>query len=398
MSTAPIDGCRLRYECPMRWDTLERVGRDESVRFCGQCQSAVHWADTEEQAIAFGRQGKCVALGFLDAPVLGEMSVGPLLPEELPPELAEAGLWGLLVGDAVGVPYEFHPPHALPPLEAIDLVPPRGFPRAHAGVPPGTWSDDGAQALALLDTLVTTGQVDLKHFAGNLKAWLHEGRFAVNRSVFDVGRQTATAINRLMAGVAPEQAGPSTEQDNGNGALMRVFPLLMHSWRSPHHLAHAAAQQSKVTHGHPRSHVACAAYCLWVGALHQWGSERSWAMAEDIMRSSVFADDVGLPYEEIEFVLDPAWRAKASGSGYVVDTLWSARIAIEETKDYASCIRRAIAFGHDTDTTAAVAGAAAGVLYGLDGIPIEWREALRGRDVLDPLIARWRSSVKERNQ
>jgi hypothetical protein len=55
----------------MRWDTLERVGRDESVRFCGQCQSAVHWADTEEQAIALGRQGKCVALGFLDAPVLG---------------------------------------------------------------------------------------------------------------------------------------------------------------------------------------------------------------------------------------------------------------------------------------------------------------------------------------
>ena len=278
------------------------------------------------------------------------------------------------------------------------LVPPRGFPRAHAGVPPGTWSDDGAQALALLDTLVSTGEVDLKHFASNLKAWLHEGRFAVNRSVFDVGRQTATAINRLMAGVAPDQAGPSTEQDNGNGALMRVFPLLMHSWRSPHHLAHAAAQQSKVTHGHPRSHVACAAYCLWVGALHRWGSEQSWAMAEDIMRNPVFADDVGLPYEEIEFVLDPAWRAKAGGSGYVVDTLWSARIAVEETRDYASCIRRAIAFGHDTDTTAAVAGAAAGVLYGLDGIPIDWREDLRGRDVLDPLIARWRSRVKERDE
>lgn len=97
-----------------------------------------------------------------------------------------------------------------------------------------------------------------------------------------------------------------------------------------------------------------------------------------------------LPYAEIEFVLDPAWRGKAGGSGYVVDTLWSARIAVEESRDYAGCIRRAIAFGHDTDTTAAVAGAAAGVLYGLDGIPIEWREALRGRDVLEGLIERWR--------
>ena len=113
------------------------------------------------------------------------------------------------------------------------------------------------------------------------------------------------------------------------------------------------------------------------------------------MRSGAFADDVGLSYEEIEFVLDPAWRGKAGGSGYVVDTLWSARIALEQSTDFASCIRRAIAFGHDTDTTAAVAGAAAGVFYGLESIPTAWRDALRGRDVLDPLIARWRSSLKE---
>jgi ADP-ribosylglycohydrolase len=395
MSHAPIDGCKLRFECPMRWDNLERIGKDEGVRFCGQCQSAVHWATTEEDAIALGQQGKCVALGFLENVILGDLSVGPMGPVQLTAAEAEAGLWGLLIGDAVGVPYEFHLPSALPPLEAIDLVPPKGFPRAHMGVPPGTWSDDGAQALGLLDTLLTKGDVDLPHFAGNLKAWLHEGQFAVNRSVFDVGRQTSTAINRLMAGMPPEKAGPSGEQDNGNGSLMRVFPVLMTPWRNSAALVDAAVRQSRVTHGHPRSHVACAMYCVWVEGLPRFGSAGSWAMAEDLMRSGAFADDVGLSDEEVEFVLDPAWRGKAGGSGYVVDTLWSARVALEESTDFATCVRRAIAFGHDTDTTAAVAGAAAGVLYGLESIPRAWRDALRGRDVLDPLMARWRSSLKE---
>lgn len=390
MTDAPIDGCKLRFECPMRWDTLERVGKDPSVRFCGQCQSAVHWTANEEEAMALGRQGKCVALGFLDAVPMGDLAMGPSGPVTLAAEAAEAGLWGLLIGDAVGVPYEFHSPSALPPLASIDLVPPKGFARAHVGVSPGTWSDDGAQALALLDTLITTGEVDLRHFSGNLRAWLHEGRFAVNRSVFDVGRQTATAINRLVSGCPPEQAGPNTEQDNGNGALMRVFPLLMRPWSSDHHLAAAAAKQARVTHGHARSHVACAMFCLWVDGIPRWGSEKAWDLAETVVRGQVFACDVGLPEEEIALVLDPAWRAKASGSGYVVDTLWSARIAVEETTDYASCIRRAIAFGHDTDTTSAVAGAAAGVLYGLEGIPLAWREALRGRDVVDGLLQRWR--------
>jgi ADP-ribosylglycohydrolase len=390
MTDAPIDGCKLRFECPMRWDTLERVGKDPNVRFCGQCQSAVHWTASEAEAMALGRQGKCVALGFVHDHPMGEPLLGGFDPVGLSADAAEAGLWGLLVGDAVGVPYEFHPPTALPAIELIDVVPPRSFSRAHVGVPVGTWSDDGAQALALLDTLIATGDVDLRHFADNLRAWLHEGRFAVNRSVFDVGRQTATAINRLVSGCPPEKAGPSTEQDNSNGALMRVFPLLMLPWLSSSEMATAAVMQCRVTHGHPRSHVACIAFCFWVDALQRLGSARSWAQMEERMRDGLLADDLELPEDEIELVLNPDCRKNAGGTGYVVDTLWSARIAVEETSDYASCIRRAIAFGHDTDTTAAVAGAAAGVLYGLEGIPLAWREALRGKDILVPLIERYR--------
>lgn len=307
----------------------------------------------------------------------------------LTPAQAESGLWGLLVGDAVGVPYEFHPPSALPPRAEIELVPPPGFRRAHFGVPPGTWSDDGAQAIALLDTLVETGNVDLGHFAANLLAWFRFGKFAVNASVFDVGRQTASAMNRLGSGCPPMQSGPDGEQDNGNGALMRVFPLLMMDWPDASRLIAATIQQSRVTHGHPRSWVACAMHCLWIAAIAKQGKAQAWSQAEQLLRAH--GPGAGLPESEIDLVLDPAWRHRAGGSGYVVDTLWSARIAVEETDDYASCIRRAIGFGHDTDTTAAVAGAAAGVLHGLEGIPSHWRAALRGQDILQPLLERYRA-------
>jgi len=48
------------------------------------------------------------------------------------------GLQGLLIGDALGVPYEFHAAVDLPPRDAIDFEPPAAFERSHAGVPPGT--------------------------------------------------------------------------------------------------------------------------------------------------------------------------------------------------------------------------------------------------------------------
>ena len=293
------------------------------------------------------------------------------------------GLIGLLVGDALGVPYEFHPPHALPPEAEIDMTPPRGFRRAHVGVPPGTWSDDGAQALILLDSLLANDDLDLAHFANGLRRWLHEGFCAVNRSVFDIGGQTSSAINRLGNGVPPEQAGPATERDNGNGSLMRVLPLVLWHGGDDVELVRLAARQSLPTHGHMQSQVCCAMYCLWARATLQ-GQAQPWDWA--VQRLRALAPEAGLAMDEVERVLDPVNAETIGGTGYVLDTLWSARAAVLETADYAACVRRAIRYGHDTDTTACVAGGIAGLMHGFEAIPRPWRDALRGQEILQPLL------------
>ena len=42
--------------------------------------------------------------------------------------------------------------------------------------------------------------------------------------------------------------------------------------------------------------------------------------------------------------------------------------------------------GGDSDTTACVAGALAGAMYGLDSIPSEWIEQLRGKEAIDTCL------------
>jgi ADP-ribosylglycohydrolase/protein-tyrosine phosphatase len=292
------------------------------------------------------------------------------------------GLQGLLIGDALGVPYEFHDPLNLPPMAQIDMEPPPSFARAHAGVPPGTWSDDGAQALCLLASLMACQGLDLGDFSRRLMNWAHWGYLAVDGKVFDIGLQTGQAIHRLDTGVPPEEAGPRGEFDNGNGSLMRVLPLALWHRESDLSLIAMAARQSLPTHGHPRAAVACAMLCLWARAeLHALASSWDWAAS----RLRECGPRAGLAIDEIDVVLAPRHRDNVSGSGYVVDTLWSARVALETAHDYASTVRRAIGFGNDTDTTAAVAGGLAGIRYGLYGIPLAWREALRGQALLHDL-------------
>ena len=42
--------------------------------------------------------------------------------------------------------------------------------------------------------------------------------------------------------------------------------------------------------------------------------------------------------------------------------------------------------GDDTDTTGAVAGALAGIVYGIEGIPDTWLKKLRAKDLLDACL------------
>jgi ADP-ribosyl-[dinitrogen reductase] hydrolase len=111
------------------------------------------------------------------------------------------GIYGLLIGDALGVPYEFHEPEDLSPGHKIEFDPPREFSRAHASVKPGTWSDDGAQALCLLASLLERGWFDAEDFARRIARWYDEGYMVVGGHVFDVGVTTGLAIRVIKAGV-----------------------------------------------------------------------------------------------------------------------------------------------------------------------------------------------------
>ena len=63
-------------------------------------------------------------------------------------------------------------------------------------------------------------------------------------------------------------------------------------------------------------------------------------------------------------------------------TSWRWASTIKDT------VRRAILLGHDTDTTAAVAGGLAGIKFGVDGLPADWMDLLRGKELVEAILGR----------
>lgn len=294
------------------------------------------------------------------------------------------GMLGLLVADALGVPYEFKPPDRIP--DQVTMTPPSGYPVAHQ-VPPGTWSDDGSQALLLLDSLLDRDRLDPDDLGRRLVEW-RAGAYWIDRTVFDCGVATGTAIGRLSRGVPALEAGPSGERDNGNGSLMRLLPLALWHSGTDAELVTDAALQSRLTHGHATSRVCCEVYAVWARRLLT-GLDPAAALEDALATYGTIRPPGTDEDAELAGAIQPLVTDQLNGSGYVVHSLRSAcTLLTRPDATYENVVRRAIALGEDTDTTACIAGGVAGVAFGVEAIPADWLAALRGRDICDPIIDR----------
>lgn len=302
-------------------------------------------------------------------------------------EKVKGGLYGLLIGDALGVPYEFHSTGEIPPYREIEMIPPKDFCRAHVGVGEGTWSDDGAQALCLLDSLITCGTFQLKDFSDKLLSWYQEGMWAIDGIVFDIGVQTGEALNAYCSGMPPEKCGLLRPDGKGNGALMRVLPLALWHSGTDMELIQDAHSQCLITHGNLCNQVCCALYCL-VARFLLTGLEFKPALENAVRILQNVYQEMPEYEQELEWSIRPDGPWEGKGSGYVVDCLRSAFMIMECATSYEEAVKRAILLGDDTDTTACVTGGLAGIAFGFYNIPGRWYNALKGKSAVDSLLRR----------
>lgn len=255
-------------------------------------------------------------------------------------------VYGLAVGDALGVPFEFKRPKDFTCEGMVGY----GTHRK----PAGTWSDDTALALATCDTIARTGNVDAAALLESFRAWYYDGKYAINHNVFGYGSTVARA---LMSG-----RGQDGFWDNGNGSLMRIAPL-----------AATSATYEEVEEASAVTHAAtlCKALCARL-------VETLRLVREDPERGRALAESFTVGMTE----------GSVRSGGYVLETFDAAMWCYTMTRSYRDCVLMAVNLGHDTDTTACVAGALAAAEYGVRGIPAEWLEKLRGKDIIEGILRR----------
>ena len=180
---------------------------------------------------------------------------------------------------------------------------------------------------------------------------------------------------------------------------MRILPVaLAGRRRDDATLVAWASAASAVTHGEPLARVTCALYVLLARPAPAGpGASPAAALATPAGALAGLRGRHATSNRRCDELL--AWERR-TGGGHVADAFWSAWEAVATTDCYQDAVVRAVRFGNDTDTTAAIAGGLAGIRWGVGGIPPGVaRPAARARrsraSSLDRLLAEagWRTST-----
>jgi ADP-ribosylglycohydrolase len=305
-------------------------------------------------------------------------------------------LFGVAIGDALGVPVEFMSRQVISKNPVVDMI---GF--GTYNLAPGTFSDDSSLTFCLAE--VIANKFDLNALGQNFIKWYYNNYWTARGNVFDVGVATREAIDRLAKGVRPDLAGGIDVSSNGNGSLMRISPLMFYLLDKPIEDRYEITKQvSSLTHGHIRSVISCFYYLEFARQLYE--KKDKFAVYKNLQKVvpeylstlAIKSTEVALFDRLLKTDIFELSVESIYSSGYVLHTLEASIWCLLTTNNYKDAVLKAVNLGEDTDTTAAVTGGLAGLFYGVDDIPKSWLSQLSKYDEIESLAERLDAKIASR--
>ena len=294
------------------------------------------------------------------------------------------GICGFIVGDALGVPFEFRPRECFIDNPVTDMV---GY--GTYNMPAGTWSDDSSMTLATMQSITDKKAIDYEDIMNEFCNWRYECKYTQYDDVFDIGIRTSKSLSSYKSGTEALRCGGDGERDNGNGSLMRILPLAYLQDIS----YETVENVSSLTHAHEISKISCTLYVEIAKSM----LENELSIDEHIKNAcdrikEHYKSSTKLHHFDRIFNDD---LSDVESSGYVIKTLECVLHCLKTTDNYKDAVLKAVNFGNDTDTTAAICGGLAGIYYGFECIPIDWLNQIEKIDEVYELCEKFEVVINE---
>lgn len=303
-------------------------------------------------------------------------------------------LYGFIVGDAFGVPFEFETRENMKNINIGEMI---GFKKHNK--PAGTWSDDTSMTLATIDSINDTLDINYEDLMVRYCSWLLNNNYTSDGKVFDVGITTNKAIKLYVnTNLEATKCGSLGLKENGNGSLMRMMPVcfyLIHSNYGEDEIVNIINNFSSMTHAHEISRLGCFIYYYYMkNILMGHDKETAYQKMCSFDYSKYYSlNSIDYYKRLLSKKIKDEKKEKIQSSGFIVDTIEAVIWTILNTENFKSSIIESVNLGGDTDTIGAITGSIAGILYGYENIPVEWIEKIPKKEYLNSLISKFDNEI-----
>lgn len=242
-----------------------------------------------------------------------------------------------------------------------------------------SFGDDSGMMLCLADSLAERKTLDRADVMEKFIAWrtISHDR-GPERSRFDDRRTIDGAIARYRHKTSADDAwsfGGRDDMDAGHGGIVRLAPVPIFYWDDLELAIAMARQSSGLTHARPEC-LDAATLMAFVMVKLLRGYTKEEALDADVVEHSCTVP-------EIKALCRGEYKSKTrdllSVEGGVVDSLEAALWGLHTAASYEGGVRALADLG---DAVCCVYGQMAGALYGLEGMPQTWVDAVRQRDTI----------------
>jgi ADP-ribosyl-[dinitrogen reductase] hydrolase len=313
----------------------------------------------------------------------------------------KSAVWGFVIGDALGVPYEFSTREEMAASPITGMI---GF-KSH-NQEAGSWSDDSSMMLCLLSWLIEegvksddywlhAGRQQQHKLASKFLDWYQKGNYTSSGCLFDIGITTQKAIENFASGKPVQDCGINIEKVAcGNGSLMRVLPIALFFIDKKISMRFLMVSRTgSITHNTQlTAHCSLFYVELLVKLLNGFNKQDALkharaALSYVFRQTDEIYEDTNLqPWKRIfksDFIKLP--QESIHSGTYVIDTLEAVIWTFMNTKSYTEAVLASINLGGDTDTIGALTGGLAGCYYE-GGIPGKWIRKVLNKAFIDSIL------------
>jgi poly(ADP-ribose) glycohydrolase ARH3 len=249
------------------------------------------------------------------------------------------------------------------------------------------YTDDTAMMIGIAESLIEKKSFDADHlartFAGNYEAESWRG----------YGPGPPMIFRMMKSGFSWRQAAEKIYPGGsyGNGSAMRIAPVGLLYYDQPDLLRETARQSSRITHTHPlgMEGAALQAYAVALAVRikpDEPDKYRFLRELNDFVQDDLYREK----FRRIKTLLQNAADVQEViiQLGNTVEAFNSVPISIYSflaNDGFESVLDYALSLGGDRDTISAMTGAIAGACYGIEDIPLRWKNQLENKDYIESL-------------